>query len=59
MAPRYSDFMTGGVTYEEFAAWRESLSKRPTVGEAMRAFPRTHMDTLMAWMEHYRQEQGR
>lgn len=51
--------MTGKVhAYEDFAAWREAAAGRQqTVGEAMRHFTATPLDTILSWWGQHQAEQ--
>lgn len=46
-------------TYSDFVAWRDSknLGERVTVGDAMRRYNRTSLDTLLAWWKRDEAEQ--
>jgi hypothetical protein len=50
--------MTGSVhVYEDFVAWREAApGRRQTVGDAMRHFTATPLDTILDWGRQYQNE---
>ncbi len=45
-------------TYDDFVAWRdEHHDQRVTVGDAMRYFTATSLETILQWWERDRAEQ--
>lgn len=51
--------MTGKVhVYEDFAAWRTAAAGQPpTVGDAMRRFTGTSLETVLSWRSQHQDEQ--
>ncbi len=58
-AGKVSLTMTGKVhLYEDFAAWRTAAAGQPqTVGDAMRRFTGTSLETILSWWSQHQDEQ--